>query len=84
MIDPAFLEVLRCPIDPGREAPVVLEEHRVLCSRCRVRFPTRDGLINFLASDAVLPEGCTRIEQLPCRREQGPGKPPRPDRATSP
>ena len=68
MIDPKFLESLRCPFDAERDVPLEMDEHRVLCSRCKVRFPTRDGIINFLTHDAILPEGCSSAEQLPCQK----------------
>lgn len=71
MIDPKDLELLRCPIDRRRETPLeLIDGHRVFCSRCRVQFPTRDGIINFVIDEAVLPEGCGRIAELPCQVEK--------------
>lgn len=73
MIDPSVLQVLRCPLDPKRQASLTLEEHRVFCSRCRVRFPTRDGIINFVVGEAILPDRCRKVDQLPCQVEQREG-----------
>jgi uncharacterized protein YbaR (Trm112 family) len=68
MIDAQFLHILRCPIDPKREASLVLEEDvRLLCANCRVQFPIKDGFPNFVVAEAILPEGCAKIEKLPCR-----------------
>ena len=70
MITPEHLEHLRCPIDPRREARLVLEEEetRLLCARCRVQFRVRDGLPSLVLEDATLPEGCARLDQLPCQK----------------
>jgi uncharacterized protein YbaR (Trm112 family) len=69
MITPEHLEILRCPIDPNREARLVLEEDvRLLCSRCRVRFRIRDGFPSLVVEDATLPEDCPSLADLPCRR----------------
>lgn len=70
MLEADALRLLRCPIDPARETELVLEGHHVFCSRCRVQFKTRDGMINLIAADAVLPEGCERAEKLPCRQQR--------------
>ncbi len=69
MIDPETLAFLRCPIDPQRTTGLVLEdEHKVFCARCRVQFPTRDGIINLIVEEAILPEGCSKRSQLPCQQ----------------
>ncbi|VTS06747.1 hypothetical protein [Tuwongella immobilis] len=76
MIDPQSLEYLRCPIDPQREATLVLEEHiRVYCSNCRVQFKTREGMINLIPQEAILPDGCERLERLPCQKRGSASKP---------
>jgi uncharacterized protein YbaR (Trm112 family) len=68
MIDEKYLEILRCPIDPKREAKLVLDDIKVVCARCRVQFKAREGFLNLVVEEAILPEACTNIKQLPCRQ----------------
>jgi uncharacterized protein len=71
MITSEQLEILRCPIDPKREARVVLEEDvRLFCARCRVQFRIRDGFPSLVLEDATLPAGCASLLQLPCRQRE--------------
>ena len=72
MISPEFLERLRCPMDPAREARLTQEEGRLVCQRCGLRFPVKDGLANMVVEEAELPPGCAGLDQLPCRREAPP------------
>ena len=64
-----MLEILRCPMDPSHTA-LTVEEERLVCTRCRVVFPNRDGFPALLIEEAELPQGCSSIEQLPCQREK--------------
>ena len=58
MIIPEVLEVLRCPIDPKREAKLIVDDDvRLLCERCRVQFKIREGFPSLLTEEAVLPDG---------------------------
>ena len=59
MLDPQFLKILRCPIDPRRQAALTQpDETKLLCERCAVQFPIRDGfpilLIDLLRRDEHL------------------------------
>ncbi len=67
MIDEKYLEILRCPIDPAREARLVMDDVKVICARCRVQFRSREGFLSLVVEEVVLPEGCAKIDQLPCR-----------------
>ncbi len=69
MIDEKYLEILRCPIDPDREARIELDDTRVVCARCRVHFRSREGFVSFVVEEATLPEGCPELSQLPCRQQ---------------
>jgi uncharacterized protein len=69
MISPELLSILRCPMDPSNTT-LALEEERLVCTRCRVVFPMRDGFPTILIEEAELPQGCSSIEQLPCQREK--------------
>jgi uncharacterized protein YbaR (Trm112 family) len=74
MISPEFVERLRCPLDPAREARLALEEDHLVCARCALRYRIKDGLANMVVEEAELPAGCTSIDQLPCQREAAPGR----------
>jgi uncharacterized protein YbaR (Trm112 family) len=69
MLSPEVLAMLRCPIDPDRNATLLDEETHLVCSNCRVRFRIRDGIPNLIADEAELPEGCSRRSQLPCQQK---------------
>lgn len=75
MINPELLEILRCPLDPGRKTSFVPAEDHLLCPRCRVRFPIKDGFPVLVAEEADLPAGCTGLDQLPCQREAASERP---------
>lgn len=68
MISPQLLEILVCPMGKSK---LRLEENCLVCEKCGPKFRiTREGYPNMLIEEAELPAGCTRIEQLPCVREQ--------------
>jgi uncharacterized protein YbaR (Trm112 family) len=76
MLSPDFLEMLRCPMDPRRQARLAQEENRLVCLRCGLRFSIRDGLPNLVVNEAELPPGCASRDQLACQREAPPATPP--------
>jgi len=69
MISPELLEILRCPLDPARQARLTDEQTHLLCARCGLKFAIRDGLPNLVVEEAELPPGYEGREQLPCQRE---------------
>jgi uncharacterized protein len=69
MVTPEMLDILRCPMDPKREARLVLEDTRLLCSRCRLQYRIREGFPSLLVEEATLPEGCPSLGHLPCQRK---------------
>jgi uncharacterized protein len=72
MVTPELLALLRCPIDPKREATLVLEDEvRLFCSRCRVQFRTREGIPSLLPEEAALPDGVKSQAHLPCQTRKG-------------
>jgi uncharacterized protein YbaR (Trm112 family) len=75
MISPELLEILRCPMDPGRKAHLLLEDNSLFCERCRLRFRIQDGFPVLVVEEAELPPGCESLSQLPCQREAVPGTP---------
>jgi uncharacterized protein YbaR (Trm112 family) len=66
MISQQLLDLLRCPNDPTAR----LEEaaHGLVCQRCRLKFPVREGIPCMLPEEAELPPGCTRLDDLPCKQ----------------
>lgn len=67
-MDDTFLAQLRCPLDPQREATLSRVEQHLVCSRCTVRFPIKQGLPILVPDEAELPIGMRELSQLPCRR----------------
>lgn len=68
MIHPELLETLRCPIDPQRLSTLLLEDDHLLCARCRVAYPIKDGFPVMIVDEAQLPPGCKNLTQLPCQQ----------------
>jgi uncharacterized protein YbaR (Trm112 family) len=66
-MDNAFLELLRCPIDPARRAILSRDRDQLICSCCSVRFPVKNGLPVLIADEADLPAGCPTRQALPCQ-----------------
>ena len=67
-MDNAFLSLLRCPLDPQREATLSRDEQHLVCSRCSVRFPIKQGRPVLVPDEGELPESLREVSQLPCRR----------------
>jgi uncharacterized protein YbaR (Trm112 family) len=67
-MDDAFLAQLRCPLDPAREATLDRDEQELVCSRCSVRFPVKQGLPVLIPGEGELPQGTREVSQLPCQR----------------
>ena len=67
-MDDDFLALLRCPLDPKRDATLTRDEQLLVCSRCAVRFPIKQGLPVLVPDEGELPAGLREVSQLPCRR----------------
>lgn len=67
MISPQLLELLRCPLDPSNTR-LELAADGLICVRCRLRFPIREGIPCMIPEEAHLPPGCSSIDDLPCRK----------------
>ncbi len=65
---PDLLQTLRCPIDPDRTALLVQERDQVVCQKCQVRFPVKQGIPVLIAAECDLPGDKTELSQLPCQR----------------
>jgi len=69
MISQDLLAILRCPLNPSKTR-LVLDGERLVCERCNLRFPIRDGFPVLVAEEAELPPGCASLSELSCQREE--------------
>lgn len=69
MISQNLLDILRCPMDPSHTR-LSLDNDRLVCQRCSLRFKVKDGFPVLIVEEAELPPGCASLEQLPCQREK--------------
>ena len=67
MISPDLLEILRCPMDPRRQARLTLDGDKLVCQACGLRYPIKDGFPVMVVEEAELPAGVDSLEQLPAR-----------------
>ena len=67
MLTQEFLDILRCPLDRGHSR-LDLVADALVCQRCRLKFPVKDGIPSMLPEDAELPPGCTSLAALPCQQ----------------
>lgn len=69
MVSPELLEILRCPLDPSN-TKLTLEGDRLICQRCGLKYPIKDGFPVLIVEEAELPAGCGSLDDLPCQREK--------------
>jgi uncharacterized protein len=67
-----FLTILRCPLDPQREAELVQDRDKLVCQRCQTCFPVKNGMPILLAEEAELPEDVPAPHKLPCQQKRRP------------
>lgn len=67
MISPQLLDLLRCPLDPSNTR-LDQTADGLVCQRCRLQFPVREGIPCMLPEEAQLPAGCSSLDDLPCRK----------------
>ena len=67
MLTQESLDILRCPLDPDATR-LELVGDALVCQRCRLRFPIKDGFPRMVPEDAELPPGCASLDSLPCRQ----------------
>jgi uncharacterized protein YbaR (Trm112 family) len=67
MLTQEFLDILRCPLDPAGSR-LDLVGDALVCQRCRVRYPIKDGIPSLIPEEAELPPGCASLDSLPCRQ----------------
>ena len=64
VLDPAFLEIVRCPVTGSR---LRLEQSHLVAETGGLRYPIRDGIPVLLADEAELPPGVESLEQIKSR-----------------
>lgn len=69
MISPQLLEILRCPMNPA--IGLEIQDNRLVCQQCNLRFPIKDGFPVLVAEEAELPPGCESLQDLPCQNPRG-------------
>lgn len=69
MINPELFEILRCPWDPEHAARLKETPEGLVCQRCRLVYPVREGIPCLLVEEARLPENCRSLEELPCQQK---------------
>jgi len=68
MISKELLDILRCPLDPTRSARLDQEADGLVCQRCRLKYPIKEGLPCMLVEEAILPPGTSSLQALPCQQ----------------
>ena len=76
MISKELLDILRCPLDPARGARLEQEADGLVCQRCRLMFPIKEGLPCMLVEEAQLPPGASSLQALPCQQTVAQASPP--------
>jgi uncharacterized protein YbaR (Trm112 family) len=76
MISKELLDILRCPLDPGHTTRLDQAEDGLVCQRCRLKFPIKEGIPCMLVEDAELPPGHSSLATLPCQQTPVPQETP--------
>ena len=69
MIPPETVALFRCPLDPSHTR-LELTDSGLACQRCRLVYPVTEGIPRLLPEEAMLPEGCAALADLPCQKEK--------------
>lgn len=67
MISKDLLEILVCPLG---KAELKLENDKLVCTRCGVKFRIEDDIPIMLIDEAELPEGVSSVDDLECMKEK--------------
>jgi uncharacterized protein YbaR (Trm112 family) len=70
MISKELLDILRCPMDPSHTSVEPEGEDRLVCARCKLRFPIKDGFPVMIVEEAELPPDCKTLQDLPCQQHK--------------
>ncbi len=67
MVEERLLKILRCPLG---KAKLREEGNWLVCEKCGIRYPIRDGIPVMLIHEATLPAGVKDVKELPCQKEE--------------
>ena len=67
MVEERLMAILRCPLGKSK---LRQEKDFLVCERCGLKFPVREGIPVMLIHEATLPEGIKNTNQLPCQKEK--------------
>ena len=67
MIEEQLMKILRCPLG---QAQLRQEKEALVCEKCGLSFPVREGIPVMLIHEATLPEGVKSVDELPCQKEK--------------
>ena len=67
MISQDLLDILVCPLG---KAELKLENEKLVCTRCGVKFRIEDDIPIMLIDEAELPEGVASVDDLECMKEK--------------
>ncbi len=67
MVEERLFKILRCPLGKSK---LRQEGDWLICEKCGLRYPIRDGIPVMLTHEATLPKGVKSIEELPCQKAE--------------
>ena len=67
MVEERLMKILRCPLG---KAKLREEKDSLVCERCGLRYPIREGIPVMLIHEAKLPAGVKDTKDLPCQKEE--------------
>ena len=67
MIEERLMKILRCPVG---QAKLRQEKEALVCEKCGLSFPVREGIAVMLIHEATLPKGVKSVDELPCQKEK--------------
>ena len=66
MVEERLMKILRCPLG---KAKLREEGNCLVCEKCGLRYPIREGIPVMLIHEATLPAGVKDVKDLPCQKE---------------
>ena len=67
MVEERLFKILRCPLGKSK---LRQEGDWLVCEKCGLRYPIREGIPVMLTHEATLPEGVKDVKDLPCKKEK--------------
>ena len=67
MLEERLMKILRCPLG---KAKLREEGNWLVCEKCGLRYPIREGIPVMLIHEATLPAGVKDVKELPCQKDK--------------